>query len=61
MPIVSSLGYYFETAENFLNEGKFWYHLLALLKLRRAPNLSKTSVSAGTLIANNLSMQRLQS
>jgi len=31
------------------------------IKKKRTPNLSKTSVSAGSLISNNLPMQRLQS
>jgi len=32
-----------------------------LIQKERTPNLSNTSVSADTLIANNLSIQRLQS
>jgi len=47
---------------NFLDEGKFWYYFLALFNLEETnPNLLKSSVSAATLIANDLPMQRVQS
>jgi len=31
--ILSTLGYNFKTAVNFLDEGKLWYHFLALFNL----------------------------
>jgi len=49
-PIQSTLSYNFKILVHFLDEGKFWYHFLALSNLKeRAPNLSKTSASAGTM------------
>jgi len=32
-PILSTLGYYFKTVVNCLDEGKLWYHFLALFNL----------------------------
>jgi len=66
MPIVSTLGYRpnFETVVHFLDEGMFCmvsFSRIVQITKERTPNMSRNSVTACTLIANDLPMQRLQS